>query len=347
MPNIFDRDYEQRGYRQSDYRRGREDQDQEERGFFERAGDEVRSWFGDEEAERRRRQDQQRMGQGEGSYGENYGRSTMRGAGAGWDRDDDWRGRQRDAYDRSDDRRNRRQGADYSTAREGYGGERRESGSGRPGGYREQDYGRRSYGGESYRGGGSGRESYGGYRDESYDERSYNAEDYGGGDYGNQQPGRGYRSQESSGYVGQDYRMGSGDPSWSYSEFWLIPGPFSGRGPQQYQRSDDRIADEVNDRLTRHGLIDASRIQVSVMNGEVTLTGTVNDRQAKYAAEDTAESVMGVKEVHNQLRVSQSGQIGLGESQQGSQNLSGQTQQSQTSATGQTETRKTARQSST
>src|SRR5262249_25495111 len=30
----------------------------EERGFFDRAGDEVRSWFGDEEAERRRRMDE-------------------------------------------------------------------------------------------------------------------------------------------------------------------------------------------------------------------------------------------------------------------------------------------------
>ena len=32
--------------------------ERDERGFFERAGDEVASWFGDEEAERRRRQDQ-------------------------------------------------------------------------------------------------------------------------------------------------------------------------------------------------------------------------------------------------------------------------------------------------
>src|ERR671921_456081 len=29
----------------------------DERGFFERAGDEISSWFGDEEAERRRRED--------------------------------------------------------------------------------------------------------------------------------------------------------------------------------------------------------------------------------------------------------------------------------------------------
>jgi hypothetical protein len=38
--------------------RYRRDHDDDDRGFFERAGDEVRSWFGDEEAERRRRLDE-------------------------------------------------------------------------------------------------------------------------------------------------------------------------------------------------------------------------------------------------------------------------------------------------
>ncbi|MFD2245541.1 SWFGD domain-containing protein [Pontibacter ruber] len=36
------------------------DRDRHDRGFFERAGDEVKSWFGDEEAERRRRMDEMR-----------------------------------------------------------------------------------------------------------------------------------------------------------------------------------------------------------------------------------------------------------------------------------------------
>jgi hypothetical protein len=40
------------------------DDDREDRGFFERAGDELASWFGDEEAERRRREDA-RMGRTE------------------------------------------------------------------------------------------------------------------------------------------------------------------------------------------------------------------------------------------------------------------------------------------
>src|SRR3546814_3623646 len=41
--------------RESSY--GRSTEDYDDRGFFDRAGDEVRSWFGDDEAERRRRRD--------------------------------------------------------------------------------------------------------------------------------------------------------------------------------------------------------------------------------------------------------------------------------------------------
>jgi hypothetical protein len=46
--------FEGRSYRQWDRD---DDDDRRGRGFFERAGDEVASWFGDEEAERRRRED--------------------------------------------------------------------------------------------------------------------------------------------------------------------------------------------------------------------------------------------------------------------------------------------------
>jgi hypothetical protein len=42
---------------------------------------------------------------------------------------------------------------------------------------------------------------------------------------------------------------------------------------------------------------------VKVQNGEVTLTGTVDSREAKRMVEDFVDQVSGVKEVHNQLRV--------------------------------------------
>ncbi len=63
------------------------------------------------------------------------------------------------------------------------------------------------------------------------------------------------------------------------------------------------MADEIAHRLAYNGNLDASSIEVSVKDGEVTLTGTVSHRYAKHTAEDEAERVFGVKDVHNQLRV--------------------------------------------
>ncbi len=40
----------------------------------------------------------------------------------------------------------------------------------------------------------------------------------------------------------------------------------------------------------------------------MTLTGKVNSRRDKRMAEDTAESVMGVTDVHNQLKIEKQGQ---------------------------------------
>ena len=85
-----------------------------------------------------------------------------------------------------------------------------------------------------------------------------------------------------------------------------------GRGPKGYQRSDERILEDVNDRLTDDPHIDASEIDVSVSNREVTLNGTVNSRFEKRHAEDLAESVSGVGHVQNNLRVQQYADAGMG-----------------------------------
>lgn len=86
---------------------------------------------------------------------------------------------------------------------------------------------------------------------------------------------------------------------------WNAPGPFAGVGPRGYQRSEESICEEVCERLTRHGRIDATDISVSVDDGEVTLEGTVENRRAKRMAEDIAESVRGVRDIHNRLRIEQ------------------------------------------
>lgn len=77
-----------------------------------------------------------------------------------------------------------------------------------------------------------------------------------------------------------------------------------GRGPKAYVRSDERIREDVNDRLTEDSWIDASNIDVTVSEGEVTLAGTVDNRTSKRRAEDVADGITGVKHVQNNLRYS-------------------------------------------
>jgi hypothetical protein len=75
-----------------------------------------------------------------------------------------------------------------------------------------------------------------------------------------------------------------------------------GKGPRGYQRSDERIREDVCDRLCE-GYLDASEIEVRVSDGVVTLIGKLEDRRAKRIAESLAESVQGVKDVDNQIRI--------------------------------------------
>src|SRR5687768_14735843 len=75
------------------------------------------------------------------------------------------------------------------------------------------------------------------------------------------------------------------------------------RGPSNFQRQDQRIYEDVCESLTDDDRIDASEIQVSVTNGEVTLTGRVRSRQAKRRANYVIEDIFGVKDVHNNIRI--------------------------------------------
>jgi BON domain-containing protein len=80
-------------------------------------------------------------------------------------------------------------------------------------------------------------------------------------------------------------------------------GPYYGRGPRGYQRSDERIREDVCDRLTDAPDVDASDIDIQVVNREVTLRGNVGTRLEKRRAEDIAEQISGVNDVHNEIKV--------------------------------------------
>lgn len=137
------------------------------------------------------------------------------------------------------------------------------------------------------------------------------------GERGRESYGReGYGQERDAGDRYYEPRFGWGDPSaWGAEpgrgergrEGASSAGPHAGRGPRGYQRTDERIREDVCDVLSEHGYIDASEIEVTVSSGEVTLAGTVRERAQKRMAEDAVDQISGVREVHNQLRVSPGG----------------------------------------
>ena len=118
--------------------------------------------------------------------------------------------------------------------------------------------------------------------------------------YRQMEQNRGQQGGQSGQQPGQNRGM---DQSRQRQEEWQQPGPYSGMGPSTYRRPDERIAEEVCERLTQHGQVDARNIDVQVTNGEVHLRGRVNRRMEKYIAEDVIEAISGVKDIHNELRV--------------------------------------------
>jgi hypothetical protein len=173
---------------------------------------------------------------------------------------------------------------------------------GQGGYYGQGGYGQGGYGQEGWGGAGQyGQEGFG-YQGGS---RGYGGQGYGSGYGPGAGPGQGsYGSGQSwGGQSREEWQGGYGASSGTGMEQGTRRGPHVGRGPKSYRRSDERILEDVNEELTRHPDIDASEIEVRVEQGEVTLTGTVEDRHAKRLAEDLAERVSGVTEVHNQIRV--------------------------------------------
>jgi hypothetical protein len=155
----------------------------------------------------------------------------------------------------------------------------------------------------------------GGYGSPGYGSQSFESRESGypsGWGYGQERSGqsfgRGFEGiDRSAGLRGtQGFGQTSGYTGYSEGQFGTpsrTRGRYTGRGPKGYIRSDDRIKEDVNDRLEQHGEIDAWEIVVMVQNGEVTLEGTVPDRRTKRLAEDVVEDSPGVKQVHNRLRI--------------------------------------------
>lgn len=153
----------------------------------------------------------------------------------------------------------------------------------------------------------SGRE-YGAYHDEPYP-----------GDARQMGQHRAYRDDASRRRVGHDDEM-AGYPSdmrESYSGVLGRQGATTaqdfrypsrrGLGPRSYARTDERIREDVNERLMDDDHVDATEVTVALNDATVTLSGSVRDRWQKHRAEDLADACSGVQDVRNQIRVEREG----------------------------------------
>jgi osmotically-inducible protein OsmY len=242
-----------------------------------------------------------------------WARESGRQSGDRYERED-WDGTDRDRY--GDYGQNRQPGmrGGYGTSNEGYGYNR---GYQSTGGYQ---------GGSGYQGNGGYRANEGNGRTNwnSGGSQGWSGESSGYGDRGESYGG----SQDYRG--SQNYRSGQGVGN---GHGRVEESRYAGMGPKGYRRSDERIKEDISDRLTEHGSIDPSEVEVEVQGGDVTLSGTVADREQKRRAEDIAESCSGVGNVTNNIRC-ENRMPSRSASGQSRQNQSGQSQQSQSAQAG-------------
>jgi hypothetical protein len=157
-------------------------------------------------------------------------------------------------------------------------------------------------------------------RERGFQPRGMRDAEYRGGsdrDFGSRYPygGRGTERQRDEheshhrGYYSRQYRPFSypGDSGHLFTESWTFIGPHTGRGPKGWKRSDQQIIEEASQRLERDGEVDATDIEVLADSCVITLRGTVPDRSTKRRAEEVVESIYGVRDVMNELRVASQG----------------------------------------
>lgn len=264
--------------------------------------------------------EQRRFGR---SGSSDYGRMGMMGR-----EEEGGRDRGRGAMEREDYGRGSYAGRDYG--REDYG--RMGLGSYGRGDFERGDYGRgygaygteRDYGRERD----LGRGGYGAYGSErfgrEYGDTYAREDDYGvsrargygpygmlrGEGMGREEYGRGWSAERSGwGTERDEGRRHEGGGMFERMGERMREGArrLTGKAPKGYTRSDERIREDVYDRLLRSGR-NAEDVEVEVKNGDVTLRGRVDSREDRRALEDEVEDVLGVKDVNNSLRVSRAGE---------------------------------------
>jgi osmotically-inducible protein OsmY len=121
--------------------------------------------------------------------------------------------------------------------------------------------------------------------------------------------GTGYYGDGGASYTGGfDERQGQRDYGVLYGreqrdEPSARPQRRYGSGPKGYTRSDERLREDISERLMMADSIDSSEVSVIVKDAKVTLEGSVPNRRMKHAIEDLADQCPGVQDVDNRIRV--------------------------------------------
>ncbi|HEV7135961.1 MAG TPA: BON domain-containing protein [Steroidobacteraceae bacterium] len=128
--------------------------------------------------------------------------------------------------------------------------------------------------------------------------------------------GTGYPGRGGPGFTGGYYGFGTGslEPDWRAGRRHPSRGEGSSEpesrslpryppGPKGYQRSDERLREDISERLMQARHIDSSDVTVQVAAAKVILEGTVPERRMKHAIEDLVDACPGVQDIENGIRV--------------------------------------------
>lgn len=131
--------------------------------------------------------------------------------------------------------------------------------------------------------------------------------------------GTGFPGRGGPGFTGGYYGFGSGslEPDWRAGRRYPVGDETEGReagwrpeperryppGPKGYQRSDERLREDISERLMEARYIDSSDVTVEVSGAKVVLDGTVPERRMKHAIEDLVDACPGVQDIDNRIRV--------------------------------------------
>lgn len=130
--------------------------------------------------------------------------------------------------------------------------------------------------------------------------------------------GTGFPGKGGPGFTGGYYGFGAGslEPDWrAYRRDPVGPFDEGDRepdwrtarryppGPKGYQRSDERLREDISERLMEARYLDSSDVTVDVSGAKVVLEGTVPERRMKHAIEDLVDACPGVQDIENRIRV--------------------------------------------